>query len=756
MDERRMRRRLKSMLVIITTIIVILITAGIFTSIYSRRTLDRELNSQIRTETDEYIRRMEKQIEADFKSLGTIGTLLEGSELIGSERFSDTLNKANKENDFVTLMYFNTEGEGIAVSEYHEPENNLQLSTIYPEYREVIESALDGESRISHPFESEFSGQIEFAYGVPVYESGEIVGAFAGSDTIRVFSEILDVKGILGGHGYAHLLGQDGTFIIRSGQDVVSEEMDSVFDGLYFGKNETEKIREAMKKGDERAFSFDYKGQTYRSLLSPVKYNGWYFLCVSTYQDNENAMHKLSVVIAFIFVAILAMVGLLMTYGYVMMKRSYQDLVSAAYMDSLCGIYNRNGFLKKASEEILENDAFAIAAVNIHQFKFINEMFGQLNADSLLRFVSSKISGILMEGEFLCRDAGDSFYIFLRRTDKKKILQLLQTIMEEVEGISTQVGSSYHLKLYCSCVVAGENDGSDLNKMMTHLLFTLTKAKEDRKKKIHFYDNELYEQLQLENYVEAHMQQALENEEFKMYLQPKIDLKTGKLHGAEALVRWETESGRRIFPDQFIPIFEQNGFCMKLDLYMIERACRQISEWVRQGIRPIGISVNQTKLLFYDVHYVERLEALIRKYNVKAELITIEILEGIAVGNMEELNSKIDKLRDIGFRVSMDDFGSGYSSLNVLSKIHIDELKIDREFLRELSTSEELRTEAVLGQIVGMTRELGIETVVEGVETKEQEQMVFGLGCDFGQGYYYSRPVPQAQFHEEFMIKRKQ
>ena len=238
-----------------------------------------------------------------------------------------------------------------------------------------------------------------------------------------------------------------------------------------------------------------------------------------------------------------------------------------------------------------------------------------------------------------------------------------------------------------------------------------------------------------------------------MFLQPKINLKTGKLGGAEALVRWLKKDGDMIYPNQFIPLFESNGFCARLDMYMVEQVCRRIRKWIDEGIEPIPISVNQSKLLFYEEDYVESLCRLIEKYRIPARLITLEILEGLAIGNVEELNNRISSLQEKGFRISMDDFGSGYSSFNTLGKLKIDELKLDRVFLIEITNEKENRQRIIMEQVVDLTKRLKISTVVEGVETRENEVLIQSFGCDYGQGYYYSRPVSADEFEEKFLKK---
>ena len=208
-----------------------------------------------------------------------------------------------------------------------------------------------------------------------------------------------------------------------------------------------------------------------------------------------------------------------------------------------------------------------------------------------------------------------------------------------------------------------------------------------------------------------------------------------------------------IYPGQFIPIFEKNGFCSNLDLYMVEQVCRQIRAWIDEGTTPVPLSVNQSKLLFYEVDYIDKMKGLLEKYQVPGNLITLEILEGLAMGNIDELNEKILRLKELGFRISMDDFGSGYSSLNTLASLKIDEVKFDREFLLRLQERgmDYERQVVIMSEIVELTKKLKISTVIEGVETQENEDLIKKLGCGYGQGYYYSRPVSVEEFSEKYV-----
>ena len=329
----------------------------------------------------------------------------------------------------------------------------------------------------------------------------------------------------------------------------------------------------------------------------------------------------------------------------------------------------------------------------------------------------------------------------------------LQTLIDELVRGTEISKSDYEMAFYCGVVPSPRSDdpGAMADHMRTSVHFALEKAESGHTNTIWFFDTELHKKEDLENYIERHMNQALRDGEFEMFLQPKKDLRSDTLAGAEALVRWRTTGGRMIYPDQFIPLFERNGFCMQLDLYMVEQACRQIRVWLGRGVTPIPISVNQSKQLFFKPDYVQALKAMVRKYGISARLITLEILESLALENVDALNRIILQLHAEGFRISLDDFGSGFSSLNALSRLKIDELKLDRAFLLNLSPQEQARSQLIIKEIVQMARLLSIATVAEGVETAEDEGMIRALGCDFGQGYLYSRPVSAADFDRIFM-----
>ena len=752
MNEKMTRLQMKKMIRLIIGVVLILVLIAGFLIYFLSQTMNDSARKQMTVETEEYKNRIYKQIEADFQSLDTLASFFTDEMIRNRETFAERLDTSNRQNNFQTMAFFYEDGTGVVSTLGIGVSTDMSYTDLNEAVQPVVEKAFAGERSVSRLFESDAIDGRVFAYAIPVYIDDTLTGVLTASDQIEIFSDILDGNTVLGGNGYLHMVGTEGNFLVRSQNSVVKEKMSNIFDGPYFDEDEIDVLKQEMQDQQRVFSSFVYDNERYQILLDPVGLNGWYLLCVNTLQESNQSIYPVLGIMGVGLIGVALIILFLLIYGFRLVQRNNRELWYQAYHDSLTGAKNFPYFNQELDRLLKEGKELSVVALNIHQFKFINEIFGREYGDTLLVEVKDVLEHKMKEGEFFARDRADLFYLCLLDTDKKQILARLQSIMNAIVRISSYHHNNYQILLYCG-VAANEDGKEDVTPLMTHVMFALTTAKGSYQNNVWFYDSNLHEKEKMENYVESHMHQALKDGEFKFYLQPKVELVTGQLKGAEALVRWIRADGSMIYPDQFIPLFEQNGFCTKLDLYMVECACRQIREWMDAGIEPVGISVNQSKLLFYENDYIETMTALIRKYNIPGNLITLEILEGLAADHLDELNHKISLLQKQGFRISMDDFGSGYSSLNILGNLHIDELKLDRGFLLEVSDGKNVRSRIIMEQIVQLTKRLKISTVVEGVETAENEKLCADMGCDLGQGYYYSRPIPREEFNRTYMRK---
>ena len=259
------------------------------------------------------------------------------------------------------------------------------------------------------------------------------------------------------------------------------------------------------------------------------------------------------------------------------------------------------------------------------------------------------------------------------------------------------------------------------------------------------YTEELRAKIIREQNIINEMEHALETGEFVVYFQPKYELDHCRPSGAEALVRWIRKDGTMIYPDRFIPVFEKNGFCAQLDLHMVELVCQMQRKWLDMGKEIVPISVNQSKLLFYQEDYIERLCEITDRYGISRKYIVLEILEGLAAENLDDLNHTIFRLKELGFQISMDDFGSGYSSLRMLLQYPSSIIKLDRSLVREMAQSTAKMH--FIQSIVFACHQFGKTVCMEGVESAEQNEMIRNTGCDMIQGYYHYRPMELSQMY---------
>ena len=756
MDEKSLKSRIKKLSIAVVIISFAILIAVVAASYNLRTILQDALFSQMESETEQYGINIRRQMDADIQTLNTLASFIQYGNM-DTDSFIKGFQLSREYNDFDGLGFFGRPDMNIDIGIMitSDAVEEVSVEAQDENMAAVVQDAWNGGSGISRIYTEEDTDENMFAYAVPVYADKEVAGALAAEVGTDVFADVLQDRSVLHGSGYIHLISDSGKILVRSEERVIEEELDTIYDNDYIAQEEQENIKDALIKGESCFSEFTYNGETYQVLLAPLGVNGWYLFCVQTAQSISGSIYHLMTNTQIITVVVLFIILIIIAYGYRIIYRSNHNLIKSAWYDPLTGAYNMAKFEYETAGIIENTYEYSLAAMNIRQFKFINEIFGTRAADLLLCHMKSVIADNVTENEYYCRNSEDMFYLLLRDTDRDRIKERIGKMIQEISRYAICNNRDYRILLYCGVVIGTdvEDEEPSVKKSMTHVRFALDTARQSLKNNIWFYDTRLHEDEKLQNYVESHMNQALDNHEFKLYLQPKVNLSTGRTSGAEALVRWIAEEGRIIYPGQFIPVFEANGFCVNLDMYMLEEVCRQIRKWIDDGLTPVPVSVNQSKLLFYEADYIANLKSLLDKYQIPAELISLEILEGLASENVNELNKRIGRLREIGFKISLDDFGSGYSSMNTLASLEIDELKFDRGFLLGLKDSGEEyeRQIIIMNEIVELTKKLKISTVVEGVETKENEELVRALGCEYGQGYYYSMPMSASEFSEKYV-----
>ena len=402
--------------------------------------------------------------------------------------------------------------------------------------------------------------------------------------------------------------------------------------------------------------------------------------------------------------------------------------------------YTSDEFYNRINVNItnIEPNAYALVSLDFDNFNFINDLFGYEIGDIILYKIEEHFSNGLNEGEFFSRIHADHFVFWVKVDEKNSLITRflnLTDIKQELKDILPT-----HYNLVCSGGIIFVNDNScDSSCLSDKANFARKQAKGNYISTFLYYNKELTEELEWKKKITLTMEESLNNREFEMYLQPKVLIKTNQLVGAEALVRWNSKKYGLIYPDKFIPVFEQNGFIKHLDFFMLEEACIFIKKSIDRGVTPLPISVNFSKVHIGTKNFVEKVFRTLNIYDVPTKLIEIEFTESIFSNNLKSLVTTLSALKALGFTVSLDDFGRAYSSLNCLKDLPIDIVKIDKDFLNSSSNTDKGRI--IIAKVIEMIRALKLVSVMEGIETKEQECFLNSLNCDLGQGYLYAKPM---------------
>ena len=759
MDEKKIQSNLKKLLIIFLAICLLI--GGVAQYLF-RSVSDLYIESvqgRLEERAHQYKNSFLFKTNSDLQTLRAMACMLEdtieasASAKAAGERLA-YLWDASRTAGFARLCYFNPYGEGMQLSSQGEV-IALQTDEETAEMQSIIQQALQGETLCSQAFYDLSLGYNTIGYATPVYTNEEISGVLTCSVSTSSYADILSSINSVSDVGAVAVLSSSGD-VLASTRTHQAQGFYQLSGSAYLDDESRNKFMQALSADETQFFEFDFHGTPAYACIMPMDMCSDKIVIVDTDKGMGDAVtgvvnYAHLIGILFAVTAILFVLAVL----YITRRHNVQ-LRQVAYHDRLTGAYNRYKFFQLLDQRRKKPTEYAVAVINIRKFKYINELFGADRSNQLLKDICAVLKRHMEQGEFFCRDTADTFVLCLNTSDHDTVRKRLEVIFAALKDCEKSVHHTYPVSYYVGCATTEDcADKNNNEELMSHVMLALHYAKQSQQATISFYDAKIHEKEMLQNYIENHMEQALEHGEFQMFLQPKMDLRQKCLSSAEALVRWMVDGKQLIFPDQFIPIFEHNGFCIQLDYYMVEQACKQIRAWMDAGLSPLPISVNQTKLLLYEEDYVERICDITRRYEVPSRYITLEILESLALENPERVSARIDRLHSYGFRISMDDFGSGYSSLTTLSQIPIDELKLDRSFLIQGDQSTEHNRRKILEIVIEVAKRLHISTVAEGIETEGHEQLVREMGCDYGQGYYYSRPIPAAEFTDTFLQRRR-
>ena len=424
-----------------------------------------------------------------------------------------------------------------------------------------------------------------------------------------------------------------------------------------------------------------------------------------------------------------------------------RKLKYSLHHDPLTAIYNQEGFYQNVRQRLSESPdrRYMIARWNVEKFKAINELLGREEGDHILKFIAEYLE-VHMGAEGICaRMSGDNFAVFY----EENTWDIDQGLLD-IQKLIARKHPQYKFAIYAG-VYRITDSSVPIDQMCDRAFLALQTVKGNYLQHVAYYDELLRVRMLGEQQLLNGMDRALAAGEFEIYIQPVIETCTGKCVGGEVLVRWNHPALGLLSPDRFISLFEKNGFIVRMDAYIWDRACRCLKEWREEGWNIVPLSVNMSRLNFYQPDIASVVMEIVDRYELDPEMLKLEITESAYTENPRELIQSVERFKAYGFEIMMDDFGSGYSSLNFLQEVPIDILKVDKSFVHHSMDSAMARH--VLISVVSMVRDMDMQVVAEGVETEEQFTCLKDMQCDYMQGYYFSRPIPADSFKQRYLIK---
>lgn len=723
-----------TILLLLISLAFIVMVSVVFNNI--KTNLEREIISSLSEEAEENAALIEKEIDAKFGVLQSFANELSST--------GDEIEEIRDMKSFVEVYNFRRMGfvdlNGIAKTT-DGFEKDLS-------FREFYQVGLKGESFITESLPEtigDYTEDMINILSVPVYDNkGEIKGVLFATYLTEKFHEVI-FSDSFQGEGYTYIVAGDGD-VISSYGDGMQKEYDNIFiytgDAAQYDDAIQEKVENDMREKISRVgIGVNEDNDKYFYCYKPLEIESadmnWYIFSIEPKSVLDERMHPIMRDIQFltvILICILVMANIVFLFYNV---RRRQELFRLAYKDSITGGDNFSNFKEKAKK--YENTEGYVIALDISEFKLVNNVCGNASGDEVLKVIWDVILANCNDNEQAARVNADRFVIFWIERSKKTVTYRIEKLINEIEGISEQLSVP---RLYPVIGIRAVEKLDDADKRYGEALRAKSLIKNRRDRHYAFYDEIDYDTIVENKKLENGFEKALADKKFEVWYQPKFNSHTGKIVGSEALIRWRADDGSLISPGRFIPLFEKNGNIIRLDEYVFREVCRQQKEWQKEGIQILPVSVNISRFSLYYSNVVEKYERIINYYDVDHKYVQIEITESAIIENTV-IVELIQKFHDAGFDILLDDFGSGYSSLASLNQMPFDTIKLDKSLVDYVGNEN---GEKLLKFIVQLVQSLGMKITAEGVEYKEQLDFLENLNCDDIQGFYFSKPLMLADF----------
>ncbi|MBI4858632.1 MAG: EAL domain-containing protein [Acetobacterium woodii] len=686
---------------------------------------------------------VESKVTNELENLETTSKLIEASGNFDQNQMLSLIKLQVAEGHYKRMAIALPNGDALTTDGVH-----LNVSD-----RAYFQEAIKGNAAVSDTINDYTDDKPINVYAAPIFRGNEVVGLVLASVNTEDLKSYLEV-GSFSNQGYSYIVKANGDEVISSLHPNSVGAFENMFDVLALGKmkdgDDLATIKQKMALRENGNFSALYAGIERHTIYQSLTINDWYMMTVVPTQVVSAQTKQISWYSFMLIAAALFAITLLFIVVLIFQYRSKKRLERIAYVDEVTGGNNWQKFKLEATE-ILEsknlNDC-ALLTFDIDRFRFINEEYGHEKGDEVLQMVVGILRTRMGKQESYARVSGDHFAILCvcdsRDKITRRIKEFVRVLNIEREAIGIKERLSCHFGIYII-----EDKKGNLEKIREKANMARIAAKTAENNRWFFYSDAFRKKIGDEKEIIDQMEDALENNEFEMYLQPKYNLHINDYCGCEALVRWRHPQKGLISPGEFIPIFEQTGFIKKLDMFMLEEACKILKSWEDKKHPEISISVNVSRKNLKQTSFIESVLNITNQYRINRGRLEIELTESSIFEDVDRMIEVGAAFRKYGFKMAMDDFGSGYSSINLLGNLPLDVIKMDQGFFNSQLNPEQ--NHIVVESTINMIKKLGMTVVAEGIETAAEVEMLRALGCDIIQGYYFGKPMPVCEFEKQIL-----
>ena len=691
---------------------------------------------------------IQKQIQSDFETLSGIAAFIGNSELSqSSAELRQVLRVINDGNAFVRMGYAPA-GQSAELLEMGTGAVDIVDLSNQPFFR----SALAGTPAISMTQKDDLSGTADSYvnyYGVPVTDlEGRVKGVLCAANNAQTLCDVVDTP-LLSGEGWSSIVGAGGNFVIRgSTVPQPNGQVLNVRELGQFSDADAERLSLALEWGDSADFQYQAAGRAWLAVVRPLGINEWMIISSVPEKTLRGQYTEIVTGLAIIIALSGLIFFLLLRQQRKLMLRNQEKLMDLAYRDGLTGCRNFEKFELDARPfmEARPGTNFAVWYCDLKKFKYFNDMFGYHVGDQVLRRLATLLEASLGDRGLMCRVSADNFCGLLSYEDQDRLERWYDWVQSDFAREESHHSNRLSVDLTMGFYCVREEDGqTDINDMVNWANMAQKSVKHLAGGRSAVFTGGLRARAREEAELEAGGKLAIASGEIELWFQPKVNIQRGNLLvGAEVLARWNHPIRGLVSPGVFIPLFEESDLIIALDRYMFEQTCIWLRDYLSRGGQRISLAVNVSRLGLIQEDFVPYYAQVKERYGIPDGILELEFTESVLLNNTEVFLHTVLQLQSHGFICSMDDFGSGYSSLNILKNLPMNVVKLDILFFHK--SIDLARERTIITSIVDMARKLGMKTIAEGVEAQETVDFLRQIGCDVIQGYVFAKPMPMAKF----------